>query len=355
MAKYHPLFPICIVVWGSLHAAPSLAGAVQERIASPPFVRGVNLAGAEFGRALPGRANFDYAWPPEREIGAYASRGVTIIRLPFRWERLQPELGREFDSAESRRLDDSIRSITGKGIICLIDPHNYGSYRVGQKGYPIGSPEVPVSAFVDLWKKLATRYKDNPRVWFGLMNEPKGIPPQQWRDSVQATVNAIRETGAKNKVLVPGIAYSTASTWITSGNASAMQSFVDPGNNFAFEVHQYLDGNSSGTSGKCTDGAGSKRLRAFEDWLKSLPNSAKGFLGEFAGGDSTVAGQENCGAELTSLVNEVEQNKAQWVGWTVWGGGSRWPPNYFFRLEAAPRSPSETNLMRFYEGYWKIK
>jgi endoglucanase len=96
-------------------------------------------------------------------------------------------------------------------------------------------------------------------------------------------------------------------------------------------------------------------LRAFEDWLKSLPHPAKGFLGKFAGGDSTIAGQENCGAELTSLVNEVEQNKAQWVGWAVWGGGSRWPPNYFFRLEDAPRSPSETNLMRFYEGYWKIK
>jgi len=351
---HRPFKTIFMMAAALFFFSPSI-GFPESRLTESTFVRGVNLAGAEFGQALPGRANFDYAWPPEREIGAYASRGVTIIRLPFRWERLQPELGREFDSAESRRLDDSIRSITGKGIICLIDPHNYGSYRVGQKGYPIGSPEVPVSAFVDLWKKLATRYKDNPRVWFGLMNEPKGIPPQQWRDSVQATVNAIRETGAKNKVLVPGIAYSTASTWITSGNASAMQSFVDPGNNFAFEVHQYLDGNSSGTSGKCTDGAGSKRLRAFEDWLKSLPNSAKGFLGEFAGGDSTVAGQENCGAELTSLVNEVEQNKAQWVGWTVWGGGSRWPPNYFFRLEAAPRSPSETNLMRFYEGYWKIK
>jgi len=327
----------------------------RSEAAEPTFVRGVNLAGAEGGKVLPGRVNFDYVWPSEKEIKDYADRGVTVIRLEFRWERLQPQLGGKFDPAYSERLEATIRSITDKGIICLIDLHNYGVFQVGQEKYPIGSPTVTVADFIDVWTRLAELHKANRRVWFGLMNEPTRIPAEQWRDMAQAVVNAIRKTGARNKLLVPGTAFSNASTWVSRGNADAMRSFVDPENNFAFEVHQYLNKTGSGTSGECVKGAGKQRLRPFIDWLKSLPNPAKGFLGEFGGGDSSVPGQENCASELTSLLEEVEQNKELWLGWTVLGGGPWWAPNYHFRLEATAQSPDDTNLMRFYEKYWKVQ
>ena len=318
------------------------------------FVRGVNLAGAEFGH-LPGRVNFDYFWPTENEISAYSNRGVRIIRLPFMWERLQPKLTADFDQEESALLDAAVASITEKGIICLIDPHNYAQYVKNGKHFPIGSPQVPITAFVDFWSRISLKFKDNPRVWFGLMNEPHDIRADRWRDIAELAIGAIRNAGATNKVLVPGTAFSTARTWISSGNAKAMLSFNDPANNFAFEVHQYLDANSSGTSGVCAKGSGSNRLLEFEHWLKSLPHPTKGFLGEFAGGDSAILGQKDCAPELTSLVEEVEQHRDLWLGWAVWGGGSQWAPDYHFRLESPSLSADETNLMRFYRRYWSMK
>ena len=92
-------------------------------------------------------------------------------------------------------------------------------------------------------------------------------------------------------------------------------------------------------------------LKAFEQWLRGQPGAPKGFLGEFAGGDSTVAGQGDCRSELADLLGEIEGHKNQWLGRTVGG----WPPlakNYHFRLESVGGS-GETNLMRFYERYWK--
>ena len=54
---------------------------------------GVSLAGAEFGeQRLPGRVNFDYVYPTDRETYRYSSgKGFSIVRLPFLWERVQPK------------------------------------------------------------------------------------------------------------------------------------------------------------------------------------------------------------------------------------------------------------------------
>jgi hypothetical protein len=52
---------------------------------------GVNLAGAEFG-SVPGTYGVDYTYPTSSELDYYAAKGVTLIRLPFLWERMQPAL-----------------------------------------------------------------------------------------------------------------------------------------------------------------------------------------------------------------------------------------------------------------------
>src|SRR5690606_41493518 len=58
----------------------------------------VNLAGAEFGAgnsasaSLPGRYQIHYIYPGETDFKRYADLGMKLVRLPFRWERLQPKL-----------------------------------------------------------------------------------------------------------------------------------------------------------------------------------------------------------------------------------------------------------------------
>jgi endoglucanase len=331
-------------------ASPAAGAGIESTPASSTgsdFVRGVNISGAEFG-PVPGRLNTDYAYPSDASIGYYRAHGFTVVRLPFKWERMQHELYGDLDIAkngtgEFDRLQAVVTSITSHGMIAILDPHNYGNRVVQGVRYKIGSSAVPAAALEDFWVRLANEYKANPRVWFNLMNEPTGISAADWKTIAQSVTNAIRNTGSRNRLLVPGTAYTTAARWVSSGNAKQMETFVDPANNFAFDVHQYLDTDNSGTHGTCAAGAGSKRLDAFTAWATAT--GTRGFLGEFAAGDATVPGQERCRAELAALLGHVESHPSQWIGWSAWGGGTRWAPSYFFRLEPKDPSAPDTNIM----------
>ena len=87
---------------------------------------GVNLAGAELGPPVPGVFGTDYTYPTHDEIDYYAAKGMSVIRLPFLWERLQHSEFGQLDSAELGRLDDVVNYATGKGLKIEIEPHNYG-------------------------------------------------------------------------------------------------------------------------------------------------------------------------------------------------------------------------------------
>jgi hypothetical protein len=69
---------------------------------------GVNLAGGEFGK-LPGVANRDYAYPGPRQFDYCQAKGLTIVRLPLKWERVQPKLKDALDEAELERLDAAVK------------------------------------------------------------------------------------------------------------------------------------------------------------------------------------------------------------------------------------------------------
>jgi endoglucanase len=208
---------------------------------------------------------------------------------------------------------------------------------------------LPASALDDLWVRLAKAFKGNDRIWFNLMNEPTGIPAARWKMIAQSATNAIRGTGALNRILVPGTDWTGAHSWVKSGNAAQMATFVDPANNYAFDVHQYLDRDSSGTHAACVTGAGARRLDPFITWAQAAPGR-RGFLGEFAGSDPMVPGQEQCGVELHALLDDAE-GSGVFVGWTAWGGGPWWNRSYMFRLKPADRGQRDTNYMNILRRY----
>src|SRR3954469_15569333 len=198
---------------------------------------GVNLAGGEFGT--------NYIYPNNQEIDYYVSKGMDVIRIPFKWERLQPVQAGALDQTELSRLKASVDYATSKGLKVVLDVHNYG------KGYGsvVGSAATPDSSFADLWSKLATTFKANPEVIFGLMNEPNSQNATQWVASANLAIDAIRDAGASQQILVPGAYHDAAQSWVSSDNDTVVgQGVVDPLNNYSFEVHQYLDANNSGTS-----------------------------------------------------------------------------------------------------------
>lgn len=296
---------------------------------------GVSLAGAEFGEdSLPGSYDVDYTYPTFEEVDYYLGKGVGTFRIPFRWERLQRTLYGPLDTAELVRLEEFVGYATSQGAKVILDPHNYARYRDD----PIGSAAVPHSAFADFWSRLAERYEDDPRVIFGLMNEPHGMPTQQWLDAANAAIAAIRQAGASNLILVPGNCYSGAHSWASacggSSNASTMQGVVDPIGHFAFEVHQYLDADSSGTSAQIVhETIGSQRLVGFTDWLRDHGHQA--LLGEFGVAAQAIGdAPSQIGDEaIHDVLGFLDSNADVWLGWSWWAGGPWWPSDYMFQLD----------------------
>jgi endoglucanase len=304
---------------------------------------GVNLAGAEFGaNVLPGTYNVNYTYPNQTEVDYFRSKGLNIFRLTFRWERLQQSTNASFNAAELSRLHTFVSTTTSKGTYVILDPHNFQRYypdpansQSSSQGL-VGSA-VPDSAFVDFWSRLASIYKTNDHVIFNLMNEPNSMPTEQLVTSENAAIAGIRAAGATNLILVPGNGWTGAWTWQNNyygtPNALAMLNIVDSGNNFAFDVHQYLDSDGSGSHTNIVSATiGLERLTNFTTWLKV--NNRKGFLGEFAVPNAIIGSgpSQNGDEALTNMLSHIQNNSDVWLGWTWWAAGPWWG-NYMFTLE----------------------
>jgi endoglucanase len=289
-----------------------------------PLLLGVNLAGAEFGSNVPGVFGTDYTYPTHAEIDYYASKGLGVIRLPFLWERMQRTEFGALDATELGRLTDVVNYATGKGLKIEIEPHDYG-YGFGAL---IGSAQTPNSAFADFWSKLAQHFESNANVIFGLMNEPHDQLASDWLGSANAAIAAIRSAGAvSQEILVPGSYWDGAWRWTSTDNAAVVGAGVqDPAHNFAFEVHQYLDSDGSGThAGAISATIGVERLTAITQWAEATGNHL--FLGEVG-----VTTDQTSLTALDGMLTYMQQHTDAWQGATYWAGGPWWG-NYMFSIE----------------------
>jgi endoglucanase len=92
----------------------------------------------------------------------------------------------------------------------------------------------------------------------------------------------------------------------------------DPLHNFAFEVHQYLDSDGSGTHANVvSDTVGVDRLTAVTQWAEATGN--KLFLGEFG-----VASDPTSLTALDNMLTYMQQHADAWQGGTYWAGGPWW-------------------------------
>jgi len=310
----------------STPAAPGTPAPAATPTKPMPY-RGINLAGGEFGSAIPGVNGTDYAFPTTSEVDYYTSKGMNTFRMGFRWERMQPAANGAFDAAYEAGLASIVAYATSKGARVVVQPHNFARYY----GNPVGSAQVPNAVFADFWSRMATKYGSNANVMFNLVNEPHDISTTQWVSAANAAIAAIRATGAKNTIVVPGASWTGAHSWSSSdgygsSNAVAMLGVVDSGNNFLIEAHQYLDSDSSGGSGTCISTTiGSERLSGWVKWLRD--NHLRGMLGEFAGGNNAT-----CNAAVTDMLTYMMANDDVVDGWTWWAGGPMWG-SYIFTLD----------------------
>jgi hypothetical protein len=100
-----------------------------------------------------------------------------------------------------------------------------------------------------------------------------------------------------------------------------MAGVVDSAGKMAFEVHQYLDSNYSGTSDTCDPNHGASNLASFTAWLRAQPGRI-GFIGEVGAGSNTT-----CYTDLNGVFDYVTANRDVWAGWTYWAS-SNWYIQY---------------------------
>ncbi|GAA4029072.1 hypothetical protein GCM10022281_05240 [Sphingomonas rosea] len=307
---------------------------------------GINISGAEFGGGIGGNNDSQYHWPTLSELQYYQARGVDLVRIPFSWERMQPNAWGALSTTELGLLKTLLSNAATLGMDVIIDLHNYGRYY----GNAIGASNGPSAAqFADFWAKLASEVKGySSLVGYDLMNEPHDMPTATaWKDAAQTAVNAIRTVDTVHNVYVEGNAWSGAHSW-QQYNADFF--INDPAGRLIYQAHQYFDRDSSGTYSGSYDQEGAyptvgvDRLKPFVDWLNA--NGLKGMIGEFGA-------PSNDPRWLEVTKNAVAYMNANGLVGTAWGGGTWWPSSYSMFMGAPGQADSNyfTALKDYFTPY----
>ena len=218
--------------------------------------------------------------------------------------------------------DKIVRLAANRGAYVVIDLHRF---------------RAPKAEHVEFWKDCAAHYKNHPAVLFDLFNEPHGISWEIWRDGgwvgkqgqhdesaflsseekkknqgfesvgMQALVDAVRSTGAKNVVIAGGLFWANDLTGIESeaiekGEKKSFRLTDTNGNGIMYAWHTY---------------------HWHKGWGRILPVAAKHpiFLGEVGASPLGVMNfipdnqQEDPYTFSPDMLGFIQKLRINWTGW----------------------------------------
>jgi endoglucanase len=253
---------------------------IVDAIAGEPvMLRGINRSGLEYSPAALPESDFE---------AMIVEWGANIIRLPFNQEwALTSEAYLEL-------IDTAVAMASIRGAYVLLDLQWLDAHTI--RGYDHQNranfvPALPDSGSIDVWRKLAARYRDNPTVLYDIFNEPHdplpGDDPMlparitacEWTPWAAALANAIRSEHPEAVIFVPG------TNWAYDLSAYPIPEFED----VVYSTHIYAN-------------KGADWDRAFGN----LSSVAPVFAGEW-GADDVEWGR--------TLAAYLEQHG---IGWTAW-------------------------------------
>ncbi len=169
---------------------------------------------------------------------------ANVIRLPVNnsfWfgQGKAPQTSND-QEAYRALVDNAIKLAAARGAYVVLDLHRF---------------HAPEDSAVEFWKDAAARYKNNPAVLFDVFNEPTGIPWDVWQKGgdfqvkqkgkaelltkhstgMQALVDAVRSTGAKNIIVAGGLGYAYDLSGVLNGFALSDKT----GNGIMYATHFY--------------------------------------------------------------------------------------------------------------------
>jgi endoglucanase len=226
----------------------------------PVALHGVNRSGTEF-LCVQGHGIFDGP-SGQASVSAMKSWGINAVRIPLNeacWNGesyVDPAYaGANYQSA----IRTYVNLLNSNGIVAVLDLHwTDGAYTGPSSACASAQarclkPMPDAAQAIPFWTSVAQAFKGNDAVLFDLFNEPfperaSHSEAEGWQcwlhggscpgigyqvAGMQGLVDAVRATGARNVILVSGLAYANDLTgWLAHEPA-------DPGHGLAASWHSY--------------------------------------------------------------------------------------------------------------------
>lgn len=282
-----------------------------------PFYRGLNLSGYDGGGSI-------YALPSTQAVDYFYNLGMRVFRLPFNIVRMLSAPGGSLNATYLTQYKGLITYILAKpGATAIVDSHSFGRWLVGSTfddyNGPSGGTEIIIgedpqftpAQHADYWVKLATALAD-PRLQYELINEPFDQDNDKLRDTLNATIAALRSAGFKNLLIVPFNNYSNRASFAhdTDAQGALLNGIVDPANNWAVQYHMYMDAYSPGADTSIQPDFLNEVIVA-TNWARA--NKKQFYATEFGAGPDAASI-----AAVTTFLAHMRTNKDVWLGWTYW-------------------------------------
>ncbi|EPS25573.1 Endoglucanase EG-II [Penicillium oxalicum] len=304
---------------------------------------GVNIAGFDFGVVISGTQDMtqivDESVDGVNQMRHFVNDdGFNIFRLPSGWQFLvNNNLGGSLDSNNFAKYDKLVQGCLSLGAYCIVDVHNYARWNGGVIGQ--GGPTD--DQFTSLWTQLATHYKSESKIIFGVMNEPHDLDINRWATTVQKAVTAIRKAGATSQmILLPGTDFTSAANFVENGSGAALSAVTNldgSTTNLIFDVHKYLDSDNSGTHAECVTN-NADAFNSLAQWLRT--NKRQAMLTETGGGNV-----QSCGTYMCQQLDVLNQNSDVYLGWTSWSAGG-FQVSWNYVLGEVPTNNVDTYLVK---------
>lgn len=330
---------------------------------------GTNLSGLEFGKVLDATVVPNLSKQDAKsnmsdlaDTESFLNAGMNTIRVPLHWGYLQlegagkGEINKEYYDTFVKPL---LETLTSAKVNAIVDLHAYMRYSTFGKNYagcgesgacPDGQLITDSNAYKDVWSKLYKLMKSDSKInmnyiMLDLVNEPVAVPNDLVFTIQADVIKNLRAQGFQGYILVEGNSWSGLHSWltyewkstdgkITYSNASlfSRENFNKAGitdlSKILINVHQYLDGDYSGTHDQCladltTTGADGFNLNLFVDYLQQ--NHLQAIVTEFGSGKDSAS----CSVALKKFLDYLQDNAAKnkdygFVGWTIWSSGHGW-------------------------------
>ncbi|OAV87220.1 hypothetical protein PTTG_04474 [Puccinia triticina 1-1 BBBD Race 1] len=336
---YGVLVAVCALAWANQVAGLALVPldkgkptlTLPVRIPKLPAFAGVTLSGMDFdsnstSQNVPqvpsGLDNDPFTIPDFEQAMHYLDdRNVSLIKLPLSWESLAHNI------TKLEVYTDVVATVTSRNAtavvslaISTIHFSNFTSHIVEKDGPSLR--KAANASFVEFWGKMAKHFQHDRRVIFHLMAVPHGsVLPRNWNETIQAAVTAIRESGARNVIVLPSFAAPSASATFNTfrdfpKDFERMQHIKNPDgttHGIVFDVSQTLGLKQN--SQRCGGVDVSDIVQPVVKILKEHKRQA--IVGTLAGGSDP-----SCTRTLVKFVKEVSKSYPSLAGFIMYGAGA---------------------------------